>query len=55
MKACDGARMIQEEDFFAVLRQVVSYEIRPANTLVLRTADGKTITATRAKHPSRDR
>ena len=55
MKACDGARMIQEEDFFAVLRQVVSYEIRPTDTLVLRTGDGKTLTATRAKRPSRDR
>jgi heat shock protein HslJ len=55
MKACDGARMIQEEDFFSVLREVVSYEIRPANTLILRTSQGTTITATRAKRPSHDR
>ena len=48
MKACDPARMSEEADFFAVLNAVVGYEIGPNDTLILRSRDGRTITASRA-------
>lgn len=47
MKSCDPARMSEEADFFALLGDVVGYEVR-ADTLILRTSKGKTITARRA-------
>jgi heat shock protein HslJ len=47
MKSCDGPRMSQERDFLALLRIVSSYELGPRQTLVLRTADGKQMTARR--------
>lgn len=46
MKACDQARMSEEADFFALLNAVASYEVR-GDTLLLRTATGKTMTARR--------
>jgi heat shock protein HslJ len=52
MKACDPPRMSQEADFLALLRAVVRYEVRSTDTLILTTAAGKTITATRSKAPS---
>ena len=48
MKACDGARMSEEGDYFALLDAVVSYEVRGDDTLILKTSAGKTITARRA-------
>lgn len=47
MKACDEARMSQERDFRDLLPAIVRYEIGADDTLVLSTAQGKTITATR--------
>jgi heat shock protein HslJ len=55
MKACDGARMIQENDFLAVLRAVIRYEIGRDDTLRLLTGDGKAIVATRAPSTKRQR
>jgi heat shock protein HslJ len=48
MKACDPARMSEESDFFELLNQVSAYEVRPNDTLVLRTEAGKRITARRS-------
>lgn len=47
MKSCDPPRMSEEGDFFALLGDVVGYEVR-ADMLILRTRNGKTITARRA-------
>lgn len=47
MKACDEARMSQERDFKDLLPAVVRYEIAADDTLVLTTAQGETLTATR--------
>jgi heat shock protein HslJ len=47
MKSCDPPRMSEEGDFFALLGEVVAYEVR-ADTLILRTRNGKTISARRA-------
>ena len=47
MKACDQPRMSEENEFLAVLRQVVRYDIRPDDTLVLTTSDRRTIVAKR--------
>ena len=52
MKACDPARMSEEADFFAILGQAASYELRGTDTLIVRSADGKTITARRSTPPS---
>jgi heat shock protein HslJ len=48
MKYCDPARMSEERDFFLLLPDVVGYEVRGEQTLVLRTQTGKAITARRA-------
>lgn len=47
MKACDGPRMSEEGDFFALLQAVVKLEVRAKDTLALTTRDGKVITAKR--------
>jgi heat shock protein HslJ len=47
MKVCDAARMSEETDFFLLLNDVVDYEVR-SDTLMLRTSEGKTITARRS-------
>ena len=52
MKACDPARMSEESDFFAVLNSVVGYDVRADDRLILRSGDGRTITARRAIPPS---
>ena len=47
MKACDGPRMSQERDFLALLRAATKYERRNDDTLVLTTASGKSMRASR--------
>jgi heat shock protein HslJ len=49
MKTCDAARLSEERDFFAMLGEVVRYEVHARDTLELKTPDGKTIVATRAR------
>jgi heat shock protein HslJ len=49
MKACDPPRLSEENDFLAVLREVVRYEVQSGDTLELKTPDGKTIVATRER------
>ena len=53
MKACDQARMSEEQDFFNVLGAVVTYELRGNGALVLSTSGGRTITARRTSPQSR--
>jgi heat shock protein HslJ len=51
MKTCDRPRMSEEEDFFALLADVIGYEAR-TDRLILRTRTGKTITARRTSPTS---
>jgi heat shock protein HslJ len=46
LKACDPARTGEEADFFAILGEVRTYEVR-GETLMLRTPQGRAITARR--------
>ena len=46
LKACDSVRTAEEQDFFAILREVTSYEVR-GEILTLRTPVGKAISARR--------
>jgi heat shock protein HslJ len=48
MKTCDGARLSEENDFLALLREVVRYEVQSRDILELKASDGKTIVAKRA-------
>jgi putative lipoprotein len=47
MKTCDAARLSEENDFLALLRDVVRYEVQSRDMLELKTADRKTIVARR--------
>jgi len=47
MKTCDAARLSEENDFLALLREVVRYEVQSRDILELKTSDGKTIVAKR--------
>jgi heat shock protein HslJ len=47
MKACPSALMKQEDLFFDVLRKVQRFEIDPNGALILRSSDGRSITARR--------
>jgi heat shock protein HslJ/uncharacterized lipoprotein YbaY len=47
LKACVPALMTQEERFMSVFRDVRTFTITPDGALVLRTADGRTMTARR--------
>ncbi|HUE84828.1 MAG TPA: META domain-containing protein [Vicinamibacterales bacterium] len=49
MKACDTARLSEEEDFLSLLRDVVHYEVQSRDSLALETSDGKTIVAKRER------
>ena len=49
MKTCDPPRLSEENDFLAVLREVVRYEVQSRDILELKTSDGKTIVATRER------
>jgi heat shock protein HslJ len=49
MKTCDAARLSEENDFLALLREVVRYEMQSRDFLVLKTSGGKTIVARRAR------
>ena len=49
MKTCDPPRLSEENDFLAVLREVVRYETQSRDILELKTSDGKTIVATRER------
>jgi heat shock protein HslJ len=48
MKACDPPRMSEEADFFLLLADISSVDVRNRNTLVLTTPGGKSITARRS-------
>ena len=48
MKTCDAARLSEENDFLALLPEVVRYEVQSRDILELKASDGKTIVATRA-------
>lgn len=47
LKACDPALMAQEERFMGIFRDVRTFTITSDGALVLRTADGRTMTARR--------
>jgi heat shock protein HslJ len=49
MKACDAARLSEENDFLALLREVVRYAVQSRDTLELKTSSRKTIVAKRAR------
>lgn len=53
MKACSPELMSQERDFLSVLRNAVRAELRGNDTLMLTTADRKTLTATRVAMKTR--
>ena len=49
MKTCDAARLSEENDFLALLRQVVRYEVQSRDILELKTSNRKTIVARRER------
>jgi heat shock protein HslJ len=52
MKSCDGPRMSEEADFFKLLHDVVGYEVRGKDVLVLTTREGKQVSARRGRGDS---